>query len=67
MYQNIVSEDITSYRRYAVIAKYLTKEECIANYERDINYWKRETKRNFPKWYSKHYPFAFASIKVGEE
>ena len=67
MYQNIVSEDITSFRRYAIIAEYPTKEECIANFERDMNRWTTETKRSFPKWYKIHYPFAFASIRVGEE
>ena len=60
-YQNICSSYI-NYHRYYVIGEYDTKEEAIANYESDIEKWKRIVKNQNPHWYKLNYPFSYATI-----
>lgn len=63
MYHNIVSPNIVSYARYAIIGSYPTLELALRHYERDIAAWK-EKHRN-TRWYKLNYPFAYATVKIG--
>ena len=57
MYQNIISPDIVSFRRYFVIGEYNTLDE--AKLDVDVENWKSNNK----VYYKRNYPFAWATIK----
>lgn len=59
MYQNIISSDIVSFRRYFVIREYDNLDEAKANLDADVEKWKSNNKA----YYKMNYPFAWATIK----
>ncbi|MEH2937071.1 MULTISPECIES: hypothetical protein [Bacteria] len=59
MYQNIISPDIVSFRRYFVIGEYNTLDEAKAKLDVDVENWKSNNK----VYYKRNYPFAWATIK----
>lgn len=59
MYQNIISPDIVSYRRYFVIGEYDNLDEAKAKLDADVEKWKSKNR----VYYKKNYPFAWATIK----
>lgn len=59
MYQNVISSDIVSFRRYFVIGEYDSLDEAKAKLEADVEKWKLKNKA----YYKKNYPFAWATIK----
>ena len=44
MYQNIISPDIVSFRRYFVIGEYNTLDEAKAKLDVDVENWKSNNK-----------------------
>lgn len=54
MYQNIISSDIVSFRRYFVIGEYDNLDDAKANLDADVEKWKLNNKA----YYKKNYPFA---------
>ena len=59
MYQNIISSDIVSFRRYFVIGEYDNLDDAKANLDADVEKWKLNNKA----YYKRNYPFAWATIK----
>lgn len=59
MYQNIISSDIVSFRRYFVIGEYDNLDEAKANLDADVEKWKSNNKA----YHKRNYPFAWATIK----
>ena len=59
MYQNIISPDIVSFRRYFVIGEYNTLDEATAKLDVHVENWTSHNK----VYYKRNYPFAWATIK----
>ena len=58
-YKNIITDKITSYSRYIILAEYDTRTDAENNLEKDVSEWKNKNKT----LYKKLYPLAWATVR----